>query len=314
MEFDNTSIVLRKTALETQSKLTSLNGVYDQYQKLVFLFDCSGSMSQMIASGYEDQYQWPEDKMAEIRKAAEEAWHQKDAAMNEPDENVRAANVFMLDPQVFILSQLCDSDGNALPDTELKREVIRHNLIGDFNIPVEWTKHTEKPPSRIGVVKKLAKSELEKRLKKYPTGQLTVIRFGSTAHPVYEESKDVAMLWKAVEQLDTNEGGTDILNALSLGMELCRKSPSQVNVHHFVLVTDGEDWNAGSAIIDWIPTLKASGIVLDYIHIGDSGKNEGIAQACKETGGNYALVNSEKALSEKFVEAVQRKCLPPSSK
>ena len=84
-------------------------------------------------------------------------------------------------------------------------------------------------------------------------------------------------------------------------------------MHHFILVSDGEDYQCDHALPGWIPTLKTSGVVLDYIHIGDCYQNDGILQTCKATGGQCVTVNSERELEDKFVEAVSRKCLPPAS-
>lgn len=312
LNFTNTGLVLRKTALETESRIKPLNGVYDEFQKLVFLFDCSGSMNNYIARSYEDQYQWPEEKLAEIRTKAEAAFAAKQIIDQIEDEALRATEMFLLGTEVHELASWCDpATGKAKPDAELKLNVIRTGRIGDFGIALNWEKHTDVPPSRIEVVKKLAHSELAKRVAKYPMGQLAIIRFGSGATVLYEEGRDEAMLWAAVDSLTADDGGTEILNALNTGMGVCRKNPSKVGVHHFVLVTDGGDTGGGD-FLGWIPTLKASGVILDYIHIGDESPNSEISAVCKATGGEYALVNSEKSLREKFVEAVSRKCLPPA--
>ena len=311
LNFTNTGLVLRRTALETESKIKPLTGVYDEFQKLVFMFDCSGSMASLIARSYEDQYSWTPENMADIRAKAEAAFAAKAAVEAIQDEDIRCTEMMLLGPEVFELASWCDDTGKAKPDLELQQAVIRTSKFSDFSVQVNWEKHTGVPPTRIDVVKKLAHSELAKRVAKYPKGKLAVIRFGSEAQILYEEGHDEAQLWAAVDGLNTNDGGTDILQALAAGMETCRKSPSKVGIHHFVLVTDGEWWGN---LDSWLPTLKASGVVLDYIHIGDLQPNEDIARACKETGGEYALVNSEKSLREKFVEAVSRKMLPASSK
>jgi len=313
LNFTNTGLVLRRTALETESRIKPLNGVYDEFQKLVFLFDCSGSMDNYIARSYEDQYQWPEEKMVEIRKKAEDAFAAKQTVDQIEDECLRATKMFMLGAEVMEMASWCNhATGTAKQDAELKLNVIRAGMIGSLSVGLNWETHTNVPPTRIEVVKKLAHSELAKRVAKYPKGQLAIIRFGSGAQVLYQEGRDEKALWDAVDSLTANDGGTKILNALNTGMSVCRKNPSKVGVHHFVLVTDGGDTGGGD-FLGWIPTLKASGVILDYIHIGDEQPNSEISAVCKATGGEYALVNSEKSLREKFVEAVSRKCLPPSS-
>ena len=64
---------------------------------------------------------------------------------------------------------------------------------------------------------------------------------------------------------------------------------------------------------EWVPVLKASGIVLDYIHIGDAYVNEPLQNACKALGGEFVVVNNELDFTTKFVEAVHRLCLPPAA-
>ena len=311
---DCTGLILRKTALETESRIKPLNGIYDEHQKLVFLFDCSGSMNSLIARSYEDQYTWTPEVLANIRFRVEEAFRAKAAVDAIEDEGLRATEMFLLGPEIHELASWCDpATGNAKPDDELKLAVIRTNRILEFNVQINWQEHNGVPPSRIEVVKKLAHNELAKRIAKYPNGKLAIIRFGSGAAVLYEEGKDESALWAAVDSLSANDGGTEILNAIGVGIEVCRKHPSKVGIHHFVLVTDGGD-TGGGYIPNWIPTLKQSGVVLDYIHIGDEQPNYQIEEVCKATGGEYSLVNSEKSLREKFVEAVQRRCLPPSSK
>lgn len=313
LNFTNTALTVRRTALDaTESKVKPLDGVYDEFQKLVFLFDCSGSMNQQIARSYEDQYQWTPEKMAEIRAKCEQAFTAKARADAIEDKGLRAMEMFALGSEVFTLAGWCDYNGKALPDLELQQNVIRHNKLGDFNIPVNWLTHSDVPPTRIEVVQKLAHSELAKRIAKYPKGGLAVLRFGSDANVLYEEGHDETVLWNAVDTLLANDGGTNTLNALAAGIEVCRRKPSPVGVHHFVLVTDGQDTSGGN-FFDWIATLKASGVILDYIHIGDGFPNGGIQAVCKATGGEYAHVNSEKALREKFIQAVERRCLPPAA-
>ena len=313
LNFTNTGLVLRRTALETESKIKPLSGVYDEHQKLVFLFDCSGSMNQQIAASYEDQYSWPEAKMAEIREKAEAAFAAKVQVDLISDEGLRAMEMFMLGAEVLTLATMCGQvTGKALPDLELQQAIIRGNLLIDFGITVNWLTHDGKPPTRIEVVKTLAHNELKTRLAKYPNGGMAVLRFGSDANVLYEDGRDVSTLWNTVDSLLANDGGTDVGNALAAGMEVCRKKPSPVGIHHFVLITDGEDWTTFGS--DWVVSLKQSGVILDYIHIGDCHPNAQIQSLCNATGGTYALVNSVKALRDKLVEAVTRKMLPASSK
>ena len=81
-----------------------------------------------------------------------------------------------------------------------------------------------------------------------------------------------------------------------------------------MVVSDGDDHNCTRNIGAWVPALKASGVVLDYIHIGElENKNSGLEAACKELGGESVAVNTEDEFELKFVQAAQRPMLPPSA-
>ena len=164
------------------------------------------------------------------------------------------------------------------------------------------------PVSRIDLVKRMAKQEIDARYKKYPQSQTTVIRFGSHAETIFDGGTKND-LDAAMDQLNAHShlsGGTDIMSGLRKAMQVSRENPSPVGIHHFIVVTDGADGGT-YAIDEWIPALKASGVVLDYIHIGrDSSGNENLRQATKKLGGAYVVVDSVKAFEEKFLEAVNR--------
>lgn len=308
-KFDNTNLPALRREEIAPTKIRELNGIYDEHQKLVFLFDCSGSMHEMVATGYEDQYVWTPGMMAKIRKGVEEAW----ARIEQLKQEDPLVALLGSDPNDRLLASFCDAGGLcSKPDTDLQQDVIRHNLLTQFDIPIDFIKHTEVPPSRMQVVKKLAVSELRRRVEKYPNGSLAVIKFGTAPTIIFDDG-NIDQLWATLEAMDAHEGCTNILAAVEAGLDVCRRNPSKVGVHHFVLVTDGEDWNASNNIGQWVPTLKASGVTLDYIHIGDLERNGAIEKACKDLGGEYVTVNSVREFTEKFVEAIKRRCLPPAS-
>jgi hypothetical protein len=218
-------------------------------------------------------------------------------------------------------------------------------MIVFFNIAVDFSKKLQQPPTRIDLVKKLAKQEIAGRFKKFPQSKVSVIPF--SGHPVtLFDCQDPDNLWPALDLLSTtwsaylchscgktydrntariacecggklkmegSDGGTDILEAIREAMELCRKNPSPVGIHHIILVTDGEDFQAEANIGGWVPSMKASGVVLDYIHIGEASQaNKGLKDACAALGGEYVNVNTERELEEKFIAAVNRLMLPPA--
>ena len=306
IDFSGTSdIVLRKTEsvqTTTTSKLTKLGGIYEEHSKLVFLFDVSGSMSSLVSrdkggKSCVDSYTWTPELLAQIRQ--------------------RVATVAGMDPMVLLLggdSVDVKLAGLAVAkdDEELKRLVVELDLIGELGVPVNWAKHNAKPPQRIELVKKLAKSELQARFAKYPDSRVCVIPFGSQPVVAFDDGA-ADQLWPLLDRLSTcmdgTGGGTDIMRAIRAGVEACRKHPSMVGVHHFIVVSDGEDGGTRE-IGGWVPSLKASGIVLDYIHIGDSTVNEELRDACKALGGECVTVNTESEFESRFVEATRRLCLP----
>lgn len=311
----NTTIPLNGMELVRQTdqpQIRRLADVYDQHAKLVFLFDVSGSMDTPIARGYENQYLWPEEKLEEIRQACHAA------LKRERDMADGVAEFRTSSEDRALLGAFDPVAGGLLPDEELKQLVIRADLIGHFNLQVDWVHHTEKPMTRLEAVKRVARQEIGRRLDKYPSSQIAVIEFGTQPHVLYNEGATRAQLLAAIDQLILSGLGslcghsTDILSALAEGMNCCRQLPGSVGVHHFILVSDGEDWNAERNIEGWVDTFKTSGIVLDYIHIGDRHANRSICAAARTTGGDYVNVASEKELEAKFVEAVSRKCLPPA--
>lgn len=197
-----------------------------------------------------------------------------------------------------------------------------------FNVLPDFTKKHQEPPTRIGIVKKLAKQEIHARFAKFPDSRIAVVPFSGIAAPLFDDGKQED-IDAAIEQLSCNlqikhankdgaihritymDGGTDILAAIHEGMEVCRRAPSAVGIHHLICVTDG-----GSSVYElsgWVDTMKASGIILDYIHIGDETPNAELVEVCKQLGGDCVSVNTEKDLKEKFMQAVNRPMLPPAS-
>ena len=304
---EGNEVALRNVDL-VQTPLEKLQNRCDEFAKLVFLFDASSSMSCQIAATYTDMYEWPADVILNIRAMLNASLARINGAVA---QGLPACAAIQSDLDASAL-QIVKPDSSGLlvltaDDEELKRLIVQHTLTDAFGIKPNWQKHDRQPPTRIDVVKKLAKQEIERRFAKYPKSRIAVISFESSPTPLFDDGTP-DQLWPALEQLRAC-GGTDILAAIRMGMDVCRKAPSKVGIHHFIIVSDGADCVADLNIGQWVPALKASGVVLDYIHIGDYDANDGLKKACLDLGGEFVVVNSLHDLEKHFIAAVERKLL-----
>ncbi len=332
MTFGGSALTVRKTAVDAP-KAKTMSDAYAEHSKIVFLFDVSGSMDDKVVydrngSSYADQFAFTPERLTEIGEACARAVNKAMAA------EIAAMNGGSEDPGYddfeSLCSQLCREslwDAPVVPtEDQIKERIIRRGKADEFGIPPAVGAN-QQPLSRIDIVKKLAKAEIVSRFRKYPKARVAVIAFGGNATVLFDDG-DGDAAEAAVAKLDTkgmdvfdksgqrvdsvDHGDTKILKAVQAGMDVCRLNPSAVGVHHFILVTDGGDGDANCSMPAWVPNLKASGVVIDYIHIGDRCSNDGIRAACVATGGEFVVCNTEKDISEKFTLAAARLCLPPA--
>lgn len=326
-------IAKRETDVAT-TKIRSLGETYDEHAKLVFLLDISGSMGARIAEGFTDIYLWSPEKLNQIRAQVEIARAievtNRESQLNPPyapdtededseDEDPKESGLSWQDEETLKMIHA----GPLGDDKDIKERIIRLGLTDHFGI-IPNPAHADKtPPTRLEAVKRLAKQEIQNRINKYRDAKVAFVAFALQAELRYDSGLDVGFNDDNNQPMDfmtlLNDleiglgGGTEILTAIRKAMDSCRKNPSSVGLHHFVLVSDGDDYAADANIGSWVPSLKASGIVLDYIHIGDHGMNQGIVEACKLLGGDSQKVDTLSALEEKFVEASRRLMLPPGN-
>jgi hypothetical protein len=319
LNLKGTEITVRKTELTAKSStLGKLGDTYTEHAKLVYCFDVSSSMSAQVAKSYISQYAWTPALMATIRARIESAIDHCNAI----DPMAVITGAAELDPEDETLLKLVDPtpgpNGLALgnvTDEELQERIVRDNLMAELNVPMDFSKKQEQPPSRMDLMKRCAKSEIEKRFKKYPASRVAVIEFGSAAELAFDDGKP-EQLWPVLNRMYEYghlSSSTDIMGAIRAAVETCRAKPSVVGIHHVIITSDGCDGGT-YAIESWIPMLKASGVVLDYIHIGDMEGNEPLRKACEALGGEYVVVNSEKDFEERFAIASARLMLPSGGK
>ena len=309
MKLDSTSLnlsgaglVLRKTAVEQNAQFKKISDTYSEFAKLVFLFDVSGSMNAQIAvdkhgTSYASEFLWPESCLADIKKRVDRVIGNLVMDVNgDPNADVTTDSELtpLIDPFKMPPVPLFTDD------EDLKSRILKADLMGFLGILPNITKKYQEPPTRLGVLRTLAKQEINARFDKYPNSRIAVIPFSGRI-----DLADIPGPRGGVIYMD---GGTDIMVAINEGLEVCRKHPSAVGLHHIIVVSDG-----GSGInTSWTPILKSSGVVLDYIHIGDETPNQELVGMCKELGGDCVTVNSEMDLKEKFKLAVNRMMLPPA--
>ncbi len=343
MKLDNASLTFGGNALAvrkadvTEKKQKTVADAYAEHAKLVFLFDASGSMGDRVATDRNgatltDAFIWLPERLTEIGEACASAVAKIEAydlstltGTNDEDDDEGPG----LTDFEKLCSKLCRENGMAEPQTptedEIKERIVRHDLTTEFEIlPTLGKRQT--PPTRMELLKRLASAEINARFKKFPGARVAVVAFGGDSYTLFDDG-DASQVDAAIAQLDhdgmrffdpatgyhrnrVESGDTNILNAISTGMEICRARPSAVGLHHFILVTDG---GANGNLTSWVPNMKASGVVLDYIHIGEAHYvNDGVKAACEATGGEFMMCNTEKDIAEKFTLAASRLCLPPA--
>ncbi len=319
-------VLSSKSVAAKPAESQSLDKIYQELQKLIYLIDHSGSMNEQVAGSAQVEYFiWSNETMAEITsrvKAASEKLAAWDTAITTFEKQVADGQdgddeLFLdLVPVEAVDKLWAQCDG--LEDNELKVKVLQLGLNKVLYIPYNWSVNLGRGrlDSKLEMVKKMASKMIRDREAQFKGADTMVIQFDDNAQKL--PSFDAESLVKAIEGMSP-AGGTNIKRAVESAMTECRRRPSQVNLHHIVLVTDGEDWS-GTHLPELIPSMKKLGVVLDFIYIANPGDTfesspniAAIKQVCDATGGTCTIVTSAAEFETKFVEASQRKCLPPAN-
>lgn len=298
-----------KAAFETlnQSNSGSLGDVFDKFQKMIYLFDVSASMSAHIAGTNEEivnQYKWTETDLKTIK--AHVISESQDLCSGEglSDEDA------VMDCCQFDISN----------ELELKMYAVTHqaNIFDSLGIRLVQNSEVTKIHTKLEVVKDAAKRFVRQRFEKYPDSQVLVYSFDTESTQRVADAGVDAVL-KAIDELHLG-GGTDIFSAVSRAVNEFKKRPSHVQAHHIVLVSDGADYGARNIEFQLLDKMKELNIVFDFIYIkgedrgwGDDNKIiTSIQKVCDTTGGDYRAVNSAEDFETKFFAASSRPLLPPS--
>lgn len=298
-----------------QSEASTLEALYDEHQKLIFLFDISGSMLAPLALGAVPE-------MSEIR------WTVSDSDFHRAIIDALRGNIGLEDRAALgttlqltsddedrdfmgeLLYRVTDAEEakiNSLDVTLLKMMLLSTRnwpAFGDYRNPVR----------RIEMVRQLAKEQVERRLVKYPNADIEILAFDSATHRM--RGKTVLEKLESF-QLTCLGGMTAIGRAIKDALALCKKAPSSIGLHHLVLVSDAGH-NEGHLNED--ATLKQMldlGVVFDMILVSEEMRRSSLCDTFKmwaaQTGGAFEVVATSTDFRQKFLQATERKLLPPAS-
>lgn len=320
-------LVLSQTAKREPVKgPKSLSDLAQQFLKLIFTVDISGSMDgHLLPDNPRTLYKWTEENMAKIAAAIVES---QTALSNEVAEVEEAEEVPDVNDPEALLAQLFGAAQSSMnPQVAiaalagfthnqdlLQDAVVMLGLTQMFGVKEDYSKFRGLE-TKMQALKKHIKKAIEERYNKYENPDIRLIEFDHNVHVKGAHTRDT--LLNALN-LMSPQGGTDIFPAVKASIELCQKAPSPLRAHHVVLVTDGMSHDAIS-LPTLIPTMKEMNIVLDVILLvssadtslfGADPMHKAIEETCKATGGEFMRVMRAKDFEQKFLAAASRLCLP----
>lgn len=304
---------------------SSLEELYDKNQVLVYLVDVSSSMcDRVVGDSQVEHFVWSEDSMEAIRTNAEDnlTFAQNITAAGVALEAVQATSEMAM--KWARISELMEVDKKGVlgfPSTEeglmlIKTEVLRLALHAAIALTPNYVKMRKDLPSKIDLVKQLAGEMIEDRFKKYPEADIRAFSFREWPGQLIGHNKDE--LLAAIRNL-VAAGGTNIMAGIAAVLQSLKHSPSKMNLHHIVLVTDAEDAGKVHNIGNEVQTFLDFGIVLDFLHFTQPegsrywrgyDATEVLKKVCEATGGEYVRVSTAGEFRSRFMIASQRLCLP----
>lgn len=346
-ETGDLGIALAEKKQPANTENRSLDEVYDQYLKRIYLFDVSGSMKDPVISDETiDSFEWSEFYLNMVRERIRAARPMVEKARQDlsnlllnggdPDASLD----LLIDQLEIVLAEAPDEA--LVSDQTLKEYVIRCQMWQALGIP---RKPGAKITRRIDLTVTSAKALIGKRFDQYPDADIVGIWFDQRAGVFGSDEELNPMLLprkrsaraKILRHLTKEEllreidilpsrcgGGTNILNAVTTAMGVIEAQPLPLQLHHIILITDAED-GSGYTLYEMLPQLKAKGIVLDFLHLCDPYSDRvhyqgyvdnatWLKKLCEATGGEYTRVTDTRMFELKFLQASSRKLLPPGAK
>lgn len=300
--------VLENTAVTPDVEAgSSLSDMYDRFSKLLYVVDASGSMGEgMLNEETIKQYKWTDELVEQFKESMKNDKELVDVFV-EFDENT--------DEEIENEIPL-DVDG--MTEEALKMKIISENLSDKYGIPLErnWNFRT-KHRSKMMALKDAAKNFVHARFQKWPDARVAVFQFEDYPQLLCAAGASEEEVMVAINRLpDNGGGGTNIYKAVEKALSECKKRPSEVGLHHIVLVSDGADYG-GTRVKDLVPRMKELGVVFDFIYmVGASGDTQGeevakvLREVCEATGGEYTVVKTEQDFEQKFLAVSNRPMLP----
>lgn len=284
---------------------SSLEDLFDRFSKLIYVIDASGSMGDGMKPDAEQvDYIWTEDAVQEGRELLIEMIEEGDT---------------ILDPEAGV--DLTVAKVKKLSDEDVKKVILEEGLESGIGVETKLkVGGSFKGRTKMMAVKDAAKEFVRARFKKYPDARVIVYKFEQAPAMLSPGATEQGTL-DAIDRLpDFGGGGTDIFKAVERAVFECKKRPSEVKVHHIVLVSDGLDSGA-RGVQNLVSVMKEIGIVFDFIFIqgrNDDAELDGVINVlrgvCEATGGEFTIVKTEKDFVQKFLAVSNRKCLPPAPK
>ena len=308
--------------------------IYDQYQKLLFVLDDSGSMGQRLMgiTDLMEEELTDEDRQniekrienAKVRaeadvKAALEALDSEEESefdiVGGDDEGFDLSGVDV--PHEFPNETLYnDQQWNRLAtknDESRKAEVLKSDsLCRELGI----SRHGSTAPSKNTAMKAVVTKEIRDRYMKFGTPDIQVIKFEASFQVLRTIGEEETI--QAVDSLTAHGWDTKIFPPLQAALGLCKHAPSAVGCHHIILVTDGLSGD-GDECLALLPECLRLNAVVDFIHIADEydvcsdwSQYSQLKELSNKSGGKFYSVSTVKDFEKVFFESSQRLMLPPA--
>lgn len=300
----------------------TVSDLYQEGQKLIYLLDKSSSMSEPI-SGHRGTVDW--QKAVPVIKAALletfgkvlqiEAGATSDVVSFSRTDERLADFIGQLESAAEL--RKVNEDGAVVLDLDsmepmaLAKIAEAGGLQYYMELPRPGDAYDFTP--KMDVLKKASKQMVEERRGKFPDANIEVVFFNTEIQ--HGRNLTTVGLVDGIQKTAAS-GGTRIFTAIKYALDVCHARPSSVNLHHIVLVSDGEDYSA-MEVPDLVPEMKRMGVVLDFIFMGQAVNVDdpcvaALKKASEATGGTFTIVGNAKDFEEKFIQASTRALLPPA--